>query len=80
MYNGPGLNGLRETDSFTLGEAQRRWHIHVNPDDITRLYLHRPDTRKWCTLWWRDAPSDLPMTEDGVAYACRLAARGSAFD
>jgi transposase InsO family protein len=74
MYNGPGLNGLRETDSPNLGEAQRRWHIHVNPDDITRVYLRRPDTRKWCTLLWRDAPSDLPMTEDGVTYARRLAA------
>ncbi|HXO52724.1 MAG TPA: transposase, partial [Mycobacterium sp.] len=74
MYNGPGLNGLRETDSPNLGEAQRRWHIHVNPDDITRVYLRRSDTRKWCTLLWRDAPSDLPMTEDGVTYARRLAA------
>ena len=74
MYNGPGLNGLRETDSPNLGKAQRRWHIHVNPDDITRVYLRRPDTRKWCTLLWRDAPTDLPMTEDGVKYARRLAA------
>jgi transposase InsO family protein len=74
MYNGPGLNGLRETDSPNLGKAQRRWHIHVNPDDITRVYLRRSDTRKWCTLLWRDAPSDLPMTEDGVKYARRLAA------
>jgi hypothetical protein len=73
-YNGPGLNGLRETDSPYLGEAQRRWHIHVNPDDITRVYLRRLDTRKWCTLLWRHAPSELPMTEDGVRYARRLAA------
>lgn len=73
-YNGPGLNGLRETDSDMLGEAQRRWHIHVNPDDINRVYFRRPDTRKWCTLLWTHAPSDRPMTEDGVTYARRLAA------
>jgi transposase InsO family protein len=81
IYNGPGLNGLRETDSPNLGKAERRWHIHVNPDDITRVYLRRPDTRKWCTLLWRDAPSDLPMTEDGVKYARRLAAaRGTSME
>jgi hypothetical protein len=74
IYNGPGLDGLRGTESTFVGQARRRWYIHVNPDDITRVYLRRPDTRQWCTLLWRDAPSDLPMTEDGVKYARRLAA------
>jgi transposase InsO family protein len=74
IYNGPGLDGLRGTESTCAGEARRRWYIHVNPDDINRVYLRRVDTRQWCTLLWRDAPSDLPMTEDGVKYARRLAA------
>jgi transposase InsO family protein len=74
IYNGPGLDGLRGTESTCVGDARRRWYIHVNPDDINRVYLRHPETRKWCTLLWRDAPSDLPMTEDGVKYARGLAA------
>ncbi len=74
IYNGPGLDGLRGTESTCVGQARRRWYIHVNPDDINRVYLRHPETRKWCTLLWRDAPSDLPMAEDGVKYARRLAA------
>lgn len=74
-YNGPGLNGFRETDSDYLGQTQRRWHLHVNPDDITRVFFRRPDTRTWHTLLWTKAPAaELAMSEDAAKYARRLAA------
>ncbi|MFV8054728.1 Mu transposase C-terminal domain-containing protein [Mycobacterium sp. 48b] len=79
IYNGPALNGLRGQESPHGGPADRKWYIYVNPDDLTRVYFRHPETRKWCTLLWKDAPSlDLPMSEDGLQYARRLAkARGT---
>jgi hypothetical protein len=77
IYNGPGLDGLREHESDYLGKADRRWYIHVNPDDIRRVFFRRPDTRIWHSLYWTSASAfDLPMNEDGVTYARRLAKAG----
>ena len=78
-YDGPGLNDFRNHDSPYPGKAHRRWYIHVNPDDITRVYFRHPRTRIWHTLMWRHAPvADLPMTEDAAQYARQLAkARGT---
>ena len=77
IYNGPGLDGLREHESDYLGKADRRWYIHVNPDDIRRVFFRRPDTRSWHSLYWTSASAfDLPMNEDGVTYARRLAKAG----
>jgi hypothetical protein len=73
-YNGPGLNGLRGSESDYLGQSNRRWYIHVDPDDIRRVFFRRPDTRTWHTLLWTSASAfDLPMNEDGAQYARRLA-------
>lgn len=82
IYDGPGLNGLRGHQSSLPGNADRRWYIHVNPDDIRRVFFRRPDTRRWHTLYWTSTSAiDLPMTEDGVAFARRLAkARGTSTD
>lgn len=79
IYNGPALDGLRGQESPYGGPANRRWFIYVNPDDLTRVYFRHPETRKWGTLLWKDAPAlDLPMSEDGLAFARRLAkARGT---
>jgi transposase InsO family protein len=77
IYNGPALNGLRGHESPHGGPAHRKWFIYVNPDDITRVYFRHPETRKWCTLWWKDAPAlDLPMSEEGLDYARQLARAG----
>jgi Mu transposase, C-terminal len=79
IYNGPALNGLRGHESPYTGSAGRRWFIHVNPDDLTRVYFRHPKTREWRSLLWKDAPAlDLPMSEDGLQFARRLAkARGT---
>jgi transposase InsO family protein len=82
IYNGPGLDGLRGSESAYLGLGRRRWYIHVDPDDIRRVFFRRPDTRIWHTLYWTKASAfDLPMSEDGTRYARRLAkARGKSID
>lgn len=73
-YNGPALNGYRDKDSPYVVGGKRRWHIYVNPDDITRVYFRDPFARTWHTLLWDQAPAlDMPMSEDAVAYARRLA-------
>jgi transposase InsO family protein len=78
-YDGPALNEFRNHDSPYPGKANRRWYIHVNPDDITRVYFRHPQNRIWHTLMWRHARvSDLPMNEDAAGYARQLAkARGT---
>lgn len=79
IYNGPALDGLRGNESEYSGPAGRKWFIHVNPDDLTRVYFRHHNTRQWKTLLWKDAPAlDLPMPEDGITFARRLAnARGT---
>lgn len=81
-YNGPGLNGYRDRDGPYVDGSKRPWYIHVNPDDITRVYFRDPTARTWHTLLWEHAPSlDMPMSEDAVAFARRLAAaRGAPCD
>jgi transposase InsO family protein len=78
-YDGAVLNEFRNHDSPYPGKPNRRWYIHVNPDDITRVYFRHPQTRTWHTLMWRHAPTaDLPMNEDAARYARQLAkARGT---
>ncbi|WP_041297794.1 Mu transposase C-terminal domain-containing protein [Mycobacterium sp. MOTT36Y] len=73
-YNGPALDGYRNTDSPYTGKAKRRWPIHIDPDDVTRVYFRDPITRKWHTLRWSAAPkSPFPYDEYTVAHARRLA-------
>jgi hypothetical protein len=81
-YNGPALNAYRDKDSPYQNDSKRLWYIHVNPDDVTRVYFRDPFDRTWHTLWWEHAPAlDMPMSEDAVAYARRLAsARGAPCD
>jgi transposase InsO family protein len=81
-YNGPALNGYRDKDSPYQNDSKRLWYIHVNPDDVTRVYFRDPFDRTWHTLWWEHAPSlDMPMSEDALRFARRLAAaRGAPSD
>ncbi|MFF4754169.1 TnsA-like heteromeric transposase endonuclease subunit [Streptomyces sp. NPDC002514] len=74
-YNGTGLNGLRnQTSPYTSPRAKGRWPIHVDPDDITRVYFRRPDTRKWHTLDWEHAPAmKFPVSEDALELARKMA-------
>jgi len=73
-YNDPALDPYRNTVSTHSGDARRRWPIHVNPDDVTRVYFRDPKSRKWHTLRWTALPeTPMPFDEDTVKYARRLA-------
>jgi hypothetical protein len=74
-YNGPALNPYRNATSPYAGKAKGRWPIHYSPDDITRAYFRDPETRQWHTLTWEHAPSmDMPLSEDAMKFARKLAA------
>ncbi|MGW4371941.1 Mu transposase C-terminal domain-containing protein [Nocardia takedensis] len=75
-YNGAVLDGLRgKLSGYTGAKAKRRWPIHYDPDDITRAWFRHPDSRRWGELRWEHAPaSDMPFSEDALAFARRLAA------
>lgn len=52
----------------------RWWPLHVDPDDITRIYLRDPTSRRWYPLEWEHARSmQMPLSEDALAFARRLA-------
>ena len=74
-YNGPALNPYRNVTSPYTGKAKGRWPIHHDPDDITRVYFRDPETRKWHMLMWEHAASmEMPLSEDALAFARKLAA------
>jgi transposase InsO family protein len=74
-YNGPSLNQYHDKDSPYGQDPKRRWYVHVNPDDITRVFFRDPFARTWHTLLWEHAEAlRMPMSEDAVAYARHLAA------
>lgn len=74
-YNGASLNPYRNMTSPYTGKAKGRWPIHHDPDDVTRIYFRDPETRAWNTLMWEHAASmDMPLSEDALQFARKLAA------
>jgi hypothetical protein len=74
-YNGPGLTRLKEVRSPYRGPVKNGWPFQVDPDDITRIYFRDPDDRQWHTLRWEHAPAmEMPLSEDALAFARKLAA------
>ncbi len=74
-YNGTALNPYRNMTSPYSGNAKGRWPIHHDPDDVTRVYFRDPETRAWSTLMWEHAASmDMPLSEDALQFARKLAA------
>ena len=79
-YNGAALNPYRNMTSPYTGKAKGRWPIHYDPDDVTRVYFRDPDARTWHTLMWEHAPSmDMPLSEDALQFARKLAASKYAY-
>ncbi|MFD8064213.1 transposase [Streptomyces cyaneofuscatus] len=73
-YCGPGLPDPGIRSPFG-GPAKGAWPFQVDPDDITRIYFRHPDTRVWRTLVWEHAPAArMPLSEDALAFARKLAA------
>ena len=74
-YNGEGLDGYRNETSNFRGVAKGRWPIHVDPDDISRVYFYNRIEKKWFALKWEHAPSlKMPFSEDALKFARKLAA------
>ena len=74
-YNGPALNPYRNMTSPYTGKAKGRWPIQHDPDDVTRIYFRDPESRTWHTLMWEHAASmDMPLSEDALQFARKLAA------
>ncbi|MBF6412944.1 Mu transposase C-terminal domain-containing protein [Nocardia cyriacigeorgica] len=74
VYKGEGLRECYDDRSILSAAVGRRWPIHVDPDDITRVYV-RDRHRIWHILEWEHAQSmDMPLSEDAMHFARRLAA------
>ncbi|MER5966846.1 Mu transposase C-terminal domain-containing protein [Streptomyces sp. NPDC002057] len=74
-YNGPALTKLKGVRSPYRGPVKNGWPFQVDPDDITRIYFRDPDDRRWQTLRWEHAPSaEMPLSEEALAFARKLAA------
>ncbi|MGI8447076.1 MAG: helix-turn-helix domain-containing protein [Streptosporangiaceae bacterium] len=71
-YNGAALDAYRNQRS---GHPGGSWPFHLDPDDITRVYFRDPAGRCWHALSWEHAASaQMPLSEDALAFARRLAA------
>jgi transposase InsO family protein len=74
-YNGPCLDGLRDMAGSDIGLDKRRLEFFADPDDATRIHF-RDHERVWHTLEWEHAPSlDMPLSEEALQFARRLAAK-----
>ncbi|WP_024760424.1 helix-turn-helix domain-containing protein [Streptomyces exfoliatus] len=75
-YNGSALNDYRNIKSpYTDSPVKDGWPFQVDPDDITRIYFRDPADRSWHSLLWEHAPSaSMPLSEDALTFARKLAA------
>ncbi|MCX4607725.1 MULTISPECIES: helix-turn-helix domain-containing protein [Streptomyces] len=74
-YDGECLDGLRDMAGSDIDLAKRRRPFFADPDDVTRIHF-RDHERVWHTLWWEHAPSlAMPLSEEALQFARRLAAR-----
>jgi hypothetical protein len=71
-YNGSVLDAYRNQRSAHPGG---KWPFHVDPDDVTRIWFRDPVSHRWHELPWEHAPAaSMPLSEDALAFARRLAA------
>jgi transposase InsO family protein len=80
IYKGDVLDELRKMKSPYEGRFKDAWPIHVDPDDISRVYVQHPYDREWHELLWEHA-SKFPMvfSDDALAYARELALQQHGF-
>jgi len=73
-YSGQILNEYGDRTSPYGGPRENQWPFQVDPDDVTRIYFRDLEAR-WHTLTWEHAPSlEMPLSEDALAFARKLAA------
>jgi transposase InsO family protein len=72
-YRGEVIGGRGGHKSPYLNK-NKKWPIHVNPDDITRVFFRDPRTRRWHPLVWEHAEMlNAPMSEEVLAFERHLA-------
>ena len=73
-YSGRILKEYGDKTSPYGGPHKNQWPFQVDPDDVTRIYF-RDHEGHWHTLTWEHAPSlEMPLSEDALAFARKLAA------
>ncbi|GFH39228.1 helix-turn-helix domain-containing protein [Streptomyces pacificus] len=76
-YNGAALDPYR---GLLSDERDGKWPVAVNPDDINAVYFRDPASRRWHALAWEHAPGrDMPVSEEALQFARRLAAARDRF-
>lgn len=76
IYRGTAIGGRGGERSPYLNKGGQ-WPIHVNPDDITKVYFRDPQSRQWHELRWQHADLlDTPMSEEQLDFERKLAKAG----
>ena len=73
MYGGAVLSELADRKSPYRGRFANRWPIHVDPDNVSHVFIKHPDTHEWHELKWQLA-DEYPMafSDEGYQYARKL--------
>jgi transposase InsO family protein len=80
LYKGDVLTELGQMKSPYEGKFTDKWPIHVDPDDISRVYIRHPDTREWHVLVWEHACEvPVPFSDEGLRFARDLIFREHGF-
>jgi transposase InsO family protein len=75
VYKGTLPPECRNETRLYKGRVKQGCPISYDPDDITRIYVRNPETRQWHTLTWEHAASlNMPLSEDALLFARKLAA------
>jgi hypothetical protein len=79
-YGGAVLTELAGMKSPYRGRFANRWPIHVDPDDVSRVFIKHPETREWHTLKSQLA-DEYPMafSDEGYRYSRKLVLKEHGF-
>lgn len=73
LYKGDVLTELGQMKSPYEGKFKDKWPIHVDPDDISRVYIRHPDAGEWHELVWEHACEvPVPFSDEGLRFARTL--------
>jgi transposase InsO family protein len=71
-YGGAILNELASMPSPYRGKFANKWPIHVDPDDVSRVFIKHPDTNEWHVLTWEHHTTyPMPFSDEALRYTRR---------
>jgi transposase InsO family protein len=74
------LNELAAMPSPYRGKFANKWPIHVDPDDVSRVYIKHPDTRQWHVLTWEHFTKfPMPFSDEALQFTRRHVLRRDGF-